>query len=129
MRSAARARLNWISGSAFGTLGVLPALGRTLNADDGPHGDTAVLGYAFWKRRFGGSPDVLDRALTTNGRTFRVVGVAGKGFNGLEAGFLTDIWLPIESMGANANNLADPSIEFLDIWGRLKPDRKSVVEG
>jgi putative ABC transport system permease protein len=116
-----RARLNWISGSAFGALGVPPALGRTLNNDDGLHGDSAVLGYAFLKRRFGGSPDVLDRAMTANGRTFRIAGVAAKGFNGLEPGFLTDIWLPIESMRASVNNLADPSIEFLDIWGRLKP--------
>ena len=118
---AERARLNWISGSAFGTLGIPPALGRTLNADDSSQRDAAVLGYAFWKRRFGGSPDVLGRSLTSNGRTFRIVGVAAKGFNGLETGFLTDVWLPIESLPGNANSLVDPEVDFLHIWGRLKP--------
>ncbi len=115
-----RARVNWISGQAFGIIGVPPALGRTLNTSDEGQSGAAVLGYDFWKRRFGGSPDVLGNVMRTNGRVFRVVGVTREGFSGFEPGFLTDIWLPLEAELPNPANLANPAVDFFHIWASLK---------
>ncbi len=110
-----RARVNWISGQAFGIIGVPPALGRTLNTSDEGQSDAAVLGYDFWKRRFGGSPDVLGNVMRTNGRVFRIVGVTREGFSGFEPGFLTDIWLPLESNRKGAFGLGNDKIGYICI--------------
>ncbi len=116
-------RIGWISGEAFGILGIPPALGRTLNADDGAHRNmVAVLGYGFWQSRFGGSPDVLGRWMQgASGRRFQIVGVARKGFDGLEPGFRTDVWLPLENAVRDANDLQRPDALTFAVWGKLKP--------
>ncbi|HUU32678.1 MAG TPA: ABC transporter permease, partial [Vicinamibacterales bacterium] len=68
-----------VSGSYFPTLGVQPALGRLLAPDDdltpGAH-PLVVLSHAFWVAQFGASPEVLSEALTINGQTMTVIGVA-----------------------------------------------------
>jgi predicted permease len=118
------ARVTWISGDAFGILGVPPALGRTLNSEDGARRNlAAVIGYAFWKTRFGGSPDVLGRWMqqTSTGRRFQIVGVARKGFDGFEPGYLTDVWLPLEDTTPDAKNLAKADFRFFAVCGKLKP--------
>jgi len=116
------ARMSWISGEAFGVLGIPPAQGRTLNAGDSQRRNpVAMLGYSFWQSRFGASPDVLGRWMTWNGRRFQIVGVTQKGFYGLDPGFLTDVWLPIENVARDAKDLANPEVYFLGVWGELKP--------
>ena len=113
-------RPEWISGDGFAVLGLQPALGRLLTAnDDGSSGQrAAVLSYNFWMRRFGGSPAVLGRWMTWNGQQFQIAGVAAKGFSGVEPGYSTDLWVPIERPG-NANARSD-SASFRS-WVRPKP--------
>ena len=115
--------MSWISGDACGILGIPPALGRTLNAEDSARRNlVAVLSYSFWQSRFGGSPDVLGRSiLASSGRRFQIVGVAGKGFNGLEPGYLTDVWLPLEIAHGDARDLMNPANDFFGVWGKLRP--------
>lgn len=82
----------------FEALGVSSLLGRTLSQlDDGPPGSSAVavLGYAYWQRRFGGSHDVLGSTIRVNQIPFTVVGVTGPEFFGLEAGRQMDITVPM----------------------------------
>ncbi len=58
----------------------------------------AVLGYSFWMRAFGGDRAVLGRTIRVNGVPAEVVGVTGKGFEGLSHGgffALTDITIPL----------------------------------
>src|SRR5690242_18508483 len=91
-----RIRVEWMSGNAFTTLGVQAALGRLLApADDAREPRATVLSHGFWMRRFGGSPAVLGRLLTINNKQFQIVGVAQRGFSGLEPGAMTDLWLPV----------------------------------
>src|SRR5215831_12440449 len=51
----------WVSGDAFGILGIRPALGRVLTPDDdlapGQH-PVAVISYGYWSRRFGKDPAI-----------------------------------------------------------------------
>src|SRR6185369_14404527 len=54
----------------------------------------AVIGHARWQRQFGGDPRVIGEHVTINGRVFTIVGVAPKGFEGVEAGWGNDLWIP-----------------------------------
>lgn len=65
------------TGNYFRVLGVDAALGRVLvDADDRVEAPlTAVLSDAFWRKRFGGDPTVLNRAVTVNGQAVTIVGV------------------------------------------------------
>ena len=101
----------WVSGDAFAILGVKPALGRVLASTDdvnpGQH-PVAVLSYDFWTRRFAGSPDVLGRWVTIREKPLQIVGVAAKGFTGVEPGIMTDLWAP--TMMWDDRAISDPTL-------------------
>ena len=85
------------SGQYFTTLGVVAEAGRLFGpADDElPIGSpVAVLGNAYWKRRFGGDRSAIGRAIVVNSETFTVVGVAPSGFNGDGLGEV-DLFIPL----------------------------------
>ena len=76
-----------VSGDYFPVLGVAPARGRLLAPSDDRAGapPVVVLSHAFWKRRFGGSPDVVGRTIALNDQPFTIVGVAPEEFTGVMA--------------------------------------------
>src|SRR4051794_12058614 len=101
-------RVESISGRGFEILGVRPAFGRLIFADDdSPKGGhpVAVLSYAFWKRRFGASPAAIGRWVKVGSGRYQIVGVAARGFSGVQPGYLTDLWLPV-TVAADARMLA-----------------------
>src|SRR5438046_8811309 len=54
-----------VSANLFGLLGVRPIIGRTFVPQEAQPGTKVVLLHeSLWKRRFGGDPNVLGRALT-----------------------------------------------------------------
>ena len=66
----------YVSGDFFQVLGVTPAAGRLLTAEDDRHGcgqPGAVISYGFWQREFGGRPAVGEK-LTLNDKTVEVIG-------------------------------------------------------
>jgi predicted permease len=72
------ARISW---NGFQLLGVTPLLGRAFTADeDHPDRYVAVLSYATWQQRFGGSLDILGRTLELDRKSYEVVGVMPPGF-------------------------------------------------
>jgi predicted permease len=115
------------SGTFFRTLGVKPTLGRTLEpADDGAPGTSpvAVASYSYWQRRFGESPLALGAAVTMNETTYRIVGVAPKGFFGAIVGQLPDLWVPVtmwKEISPGWNGLDNNLFQTLYLFGRLKP--------
>ncbi len=80
----------------------------------------AVLSYDFWSRRFGGSPAVLGRWVTIRDKQLQIVGVAEKGFTGVEPGIMTDVWAPNMMWGEGA--IHDSGTRWFRIWGRMQPD-------
>jgi len=88
-----RLRGNFLTPNTFSTLGVPPLLGRAVKPADGnPDAEpVVVLGYPFWKRRFGGDPNVLGTRLRLNGKIRTVVGVMPPRFMWRGA----DVYLPI----------------------------------
>ena len=86
-----------VTGNYFAVLGVAPAIGRVLTDDDNrsPKGHPlAILSYDFWQRRFGGDPAVLGRTVTVDKDRLTVIGVAARGFRGVEVDHRPDLWMP-----------------------------------
>jgi predicted permease len=69
----------------FSVLGVGPLLGRTFTDDDGA--DTSpkvvVVSEDFWRRRFGGNPDVIGTRVLLDNQPHELIGVMPAGFRGL----------------------------------------------
>src|SRR5258708_6347602 len=64
-----RVSVEFVSGSYFSTLGVIPAMGRILTPQDDvvPSGHPfVVLNYSFCKTRFGADPQIFHKTLTIN---------------------------------------------------------------
>jgi predicted permease len=125
--SAQMAALALVSGNYFETLGVLPAAGRMLNAEDNklaalPY---VVLSHAFWKSRLGGDERVVGRDILLNGTHFTVAGVARQGFTGTSVGTAPDVFAPILRQRTfwpdDANALTTRDAGWITFMGRLKP--------
>ncbi len=93
-----RVRADLVSGTFFETLGVEPSLGRLFTPEDdvrpGGH-PLVVLGHGFWERRFASDPKAVGRSLVVNGHPMTVIGVAERGFHGVEVGDSVDLYLPL----------------------------------
>jgi len=120
-------RSELVSGNYFDLLGVRPALGRLLTAEDdrvvGGH-PVAVLSWGAWQRRFGGDPGVVGRNVTLNGQAFTILGVAARDFRSLELEFAPELWLPMKMKPVAtplANDLDNPRSRWLNIVARLAP--------
>ena len=125
-----RAAGELVSGSYFSVLGVPAAIGRTIVPDDDGKvlgRPVVVLGYRYWQSRFAGDPSVLNRTMVLNGHNFTVVGVAGRGFDGIEPGSVTQLFVPITmkswimKSAPGMFELTDRRSTWLQMVGRLKP--------
>ncbi len=138
-----RAEVVWgeiVSENYFDVLGLRPTIGRTFTARDasGPGSDPlAVLSHRLWRRRFGGSQDVIGKTLDLNGHPFTVVGVAPERFTGTRKfGFWPDVWVPMQMHaqvmpGSGGDLLNDRGSGWLQAFGRLAPglDRGAADAG
>jgi predicted permease len=122
-----RVRGELVSGNYFDVLGVGAAVGRVLSSEDdrtpGSH-PVLVLSYAFWQRRFAGTPDIVGRTLSVNGTPFTVVGVARRGFFGTKPGFGADIWatlMMVQPVTAGGIPPLGRNQNYLELIVRLEP--------
>src|SRR5262249_27122715 len=83
-----------VSASLFATLGVAPALGRAFTPEEDTLGGpgAVILSDGLWRRRFGGDPEVIGRAITLGNQSRTVVGIMPPGFRFPGE---SDLWLPI----------------------------------
>lgn len=85
-----------VTPNVFSMLGVRPLHGRffleTEALDETEH--VAVLGYEQWQQQFNGDPGALGRAIDVAGVPHTIVGVAPRGFTGVEM-TQVDLWLPL----------------------------------
>ncbi len=84
-----------ISWDLFSVLGVTMANGRTFLPEEDKPGAARVmiLGHSFWQRRFGGDPGAIGKAISLDGESFTVVGIAPASFR-LE-GEEPDVFMPL----------------------------------
>jgi putative ABC transport system permease protein len=102
-----------VSTDLFVTLGVAPALGRAFTPAEYTDGGepVVILSDGLWRRRFGGDPQVIGRALTLEGQSRTVVGIMAPGFRIPEE---PDLWLPL------ALNPGCPRCIHLSVLARLR---------
>jgi predicted permease len=114
----------YVTGGYYEVLGIRPALGRLLTAeDDRATNPVAVLNHAYWQRRFGGRPEILGAAITLNNVPFTIVGVEPRGFFGTEVGRPSDISIPMRTRDLLAEQvpLWNSGGTWIYVMGRLKP--------
>lgn len=99
-----------VTGNLFHVLGIIPALGRNLEAsdDEDKSGTVGVLSNAVWRREFGARRDIIGRTVRLSQGDYTIVGVAPEGFDFPHG---TDLWISfpqlvrrygeLEELGAN----------------------------
>jgi predicted permease len=119
-----------VSSNYFSSLGIIPAYGRLILPTEGrtPGADPVmVLGYSYWRKRFGADPNVVGTKVEVNGNPFTVIGVAPRQFHGTYSVLDMDAFIPF-----SAEPGEDPDNPVQKIWtsrgsrtltlmGRLKP--------
>jgi predicted permease len=126
-------RTRLVSGGYFSVLGATTAVGRPFTAADerGPgSAPYAVISYAFWQRRFGGSLSALDTRIHIAKADLTIIGVAQPHFLGENVGEAPDLWIPLDMqpqiMPGRMWLEDDPAhiaekVMWLHAIGRLKP--------
>ena len=80
----------------FEVVGVSAARGRMLAASPAAASERGVvISYGIWQRLFGGRDEAIGQAVQINGRDFTVVGVAPRGFRGVDVSERADLWIPL----------------------------------
>ncbi len=116
-----------VSGTYFPVLGVKAAIGRTFTAkDDGvPRAPSlAMLSYGFWRSRFSADPNIVGKNIIVNGHSLTVVGVSQPGFDGVEPGRATQVFVPVTMkplITPNWDGLKDRRQRWVQVFGRLRP--------
>jgi predicted permease len=117
-----------VSGSYFRLLGLNAAAGRLLmDRDDqvadaaGSDACAAVISYKLWTERFQRDPGVVGRKLQVRRSVCPIVGVAPSTFASHQAGFATDVWLPLRPMNDRKLLESRGMAFFSGVVGRLGP--------
>jgi putative ABC transport system permease protein len=107
-----------VTGGYFNTLGIQPALGRTISYEDDKAGGerVIVLSYGFWQRQFGGENEILDKTILLSGNNYTVIGVMGADFKSPREN--PDAWAPV--FAANPIAAQARGVHFLSTYCRLK---------
>jgi predicted permease len=117
-----RARRELVSGNYFAVLGAGTQAGRPLSPEDdgtpGAHA-VAVISEPFWRRTFASDPAIIGREVQLNTQAVTIVGVAARGFTGIDVAMPTDIWVPFAM--ADRRVLTDARTNWIEIVGRLRP--------
>jgi putative ABC transport system permease protein len=116
------------SASLWKLFDMRPALGRFFveGEDREPDGArVAVLSYGYWQSQYGGAADVLGQTIVIWPARYTIVGVAPRGFGGVELE-TPDVFIPIgmaalDDFGTDwAENRSGYAITWLEIYGRRK---------
>ena len=101
-------------------LGVPPEIGRDFReSDDVPHcKKVALISDALWKRRFGGSRDVIGRYVTVDSVQREIIGVLRPNIKVPRA---SQVYIPLEDLRADKDYLNRDNHPGFSAIGRLKP--------
>ncbi len=119
---------SFVTGNYFTMLGVKPFLGRLiLSSEGGTQGadPVIVLGYNYWRTRFGSDTGVVGKSVSIDGHAFTIVGVAPESFHGLNSVVDMQAYMPMGMStveGDLKNNfMTDWNEKSFVVFGRLKP--------
>ena len=84
----------YVADNFFPVLGVRPAMGRLIGAEDD---GAAVISWRYWKSRFNLDPGILGKQIIVNDAPATIIGVAARDFSGMAVWAKPDVWLPIDA--------------------------------
>jgi predicted permease len=121
--------LQYVSSNFFQGLDTVPVLGRPFRDEEDRVGSApvVVVSHRFWVSRLGRRADALDRTVSINAVSARIVGIAPPGFFGLGAGQWPDIYAPLAAKvafqppGGDAPRGENDRNWWVRQIGRLKP--------
>ncbi len=105
----------------FDVLGVRPIIGRNFLPNEEEGADVALISENFWRKRLGGDPNVVGRAITLDGTAHTIVGVLPK-LPVSWTGPNVEVWTtkPFQLPGFTHERMMRGT-GFLRMIGRLKP--------
>jgi putative ABC transport system permease protein len=111
-----------ISREFFDVWGIEPLMGRRFSAgeDQKGGGDVALLSAGLWRRRFGGEPGIVGKAVRLEGKPYTVIGIMP---DVLRFPFRqVEVWLPrAQELALIPEEAVERGAGFLDVAARLKP--------
>ena len=121
------AQAHLVSGNFFQVLGLAPAAGRFFDAgtDNAQRSSPyMVLSDGYWERRFHRSSSVIGQPIRLGAISYTVLGVAPRGFFGVQLGEAPDVWIPAamtDTLPGSPELLKEPLLQFMYLMGRMKP--------
>jgi predicted permease len=117
----------YVTPNFFPVLGVKPTLGRLIGPEDdhiSERAAVAVVSWSYWRNRFNLDPRIIGKQIVVEDVPVTIVGIAPRGFFGLQEGSRQDIWLPlaIEPLMHSGPSFTSSHYGWLKLMGRLKPD-------
>jgi predicted permease len=104
----------------FSVLGVEPAFGRTFTeAEDNLNGNTVMLTWSIFERRFGGDPGIVGREIHLDSKPFTVVGVLPASFTYPDA--KVQLWVPYLAV-TPAHAVHQHNRHMTRVVARIRPD-------
>ena len=99
----------------FDVLGIRPIAGVMFDQDAAARRtNVVVIGERLWRNRFGGDASVIGRAITLDGESYTIVGVAPAGFQILYPSDMWTLFVPRRSPEQRRQH-------YMQVIGRLKP--------
>jgi predicted permease len=125
---ATRVRRAQVGYEFFPLLGARPTLGRFYGAEEDREGveRTAVISHEYWRRAFGGSPMVLGNTLEITGRPYTIIGVAPRGFTGVDLAPV-DVWLPLRVTNTGDERYQNRLTNWISAVVRLAEDAQPAA--
>jgi predicted permease len=120
--AAADAVSEGVTPEYFDLLGARVAAGRFFSDADGVNAHVVVISDRFRRRFFGGrvqAAEVVDEALTIEGKPIAIVGVTAPGFDGLQFDSGADVFLPMATARELSGDTRPLRARYL--VGRLAP--------
>jgi putative ABC transport system permease protein len=121
---AERINLAMTSANFFDVFGLQPERGRLFIPDDEQAGHAAivVISHGLWQRRFSGDAGIVGKAITLDGKSYTVTGIAPAGFQYPDK---TDVWVPpfnlVPMISESMNVERARGFGFLSTAALLKP--------
>lgn len=114
-----------VTADLFPLLKVSPMLGRWFVADEdkpGDQGRVVILSQQLFQRRFNADPNVLNQAITLDGKSFKVIGVMPASFQFPVQNDPIELWTSIAGDASGVEpTTSQRGAHFLRVIGRLKP--------
>ena len=117
----------FVSGNYFSMFGIGAYEGRIFAPMDDHAGaePVAVMSYRTWQQKYGHDSKIIGASFMVNGHPFTIVGIAPPGFFGDRvASEPPSFWIPLTKeplLMATGSVLNQPTIDWLDIIGRIQP--------